>query len=182
MSHSSQVSPSTSQPSAALTLVAADLVAVEAKMRGNEQGIFPPLAEAFLSLIASGGKRLRPTLALLATRLFAPVSNQALALAAAVETLHTATLVHDDVIDNALIRRGSPTLNASWTSGATVLAGDYLFARAAAFAAETGNVRVITLFAETLKIICEGELRQFCLLYTSPSPRDRTRSRMPSSA
>jgi geranylgeranyl pyrophosphate synthase len=170
MSHSSQESPSTNQPLTAL--VAADLAAVEAKMRGNEQGIFPPLAEAFLSLIASGGKRLRPTLALLATRLFAPMSNQAIALAAAVETLHTATLVHDDVIDNALIRRGSPTLNASWTSGATVLAGDYLFARAAAFAAETGSVRVITLFAETLKTICEGELRQLAARYRWDQPKE----------
>ncbi|MFZ1472247.1 MAG: polyprenyl synthetase family protein, partial [Anaerolineae bacterium] len=168
MSHSS--SPATSQPSAALALVAADLAAVEAKMRGNEQDIFPPLAEAFLSLITSGGKRLRPLLALLAARLFAPMSNQAIALAAAVETLHTATLVHDDVIDNALIRRGNPTLNASWTSGATVLAGDYLFARAAAFAAETGNVRVITLFAETLKVICEGELRQLAARYRWDQP------------
>ncbi|MGB4802108.1 MAG: polyprenyl synthetase family protein [Anaerolineae bacterium] len=170
MSHSS--SPATSQPSTALALVAADLAAVEAKMRGNEQDIFPPLAEAFLSLITSGGKRLRPLLALLAARLFAPMSNQAIALAAAVETLHTATLVHDDVIDNALIRRGNPTLNASWTSGATVLAGDYLFARAAAFAAETGNVRVITLFAETLKVICEGELRQLAARYRWDQPKD----------
>lgn len=169
---SSPVSPSPSRPLTALALVADDLMAVEAKMRGNEQGIFPPLAEAFLSLIASGGKRLRPALALLATRLFAPVSAQAVALAAAVETLHTATLVHDDVIDNALIRRGNPTLNASWTSGATVLAGDYLFARAAAFAAETGHVRVITLFAETLKIICEGELRQLAARYRWDQPKD----------
>lgn len=173
MSNSSQ-NPSalpTGAP-AALALVASDLAAVEAKMRSNEQGIFPPLAEAFLSLITSGGKRLRPMLALLATRLFAPLSAPAIALAAAVEALHTATLVHDDVIDNALIRRGSPTLNASWTSGATVLAGDYLFARAAAFAAETGSVRVITLFANTLRVICEGELRQLAARYRWDQPKD----------
>lgn len=173
MSHSSQNSSALQAgASAALALVASDLAAVEAKMRSNEQGIFPPLAEAFLSLITSGGKRLRPMLALLATRLFAPLSNPAIALAAAVETLHTATLVHDDVIDNALIRRGSPTLNASWTSGATVLAGDYLFARAAAFAAETGSVRVITLFANTLRVICEGELRQLAARYRWDQPKD----------
>ena len=173
MSHSSQNSSALQAgASAALALVASDLAAVEAKMRSNEQGIFPPLAEAVLSLITSGGKRLRPMLALLATRLFAPLSNPAIALAAAVETLHTATLVHDDVIDNALIRRGSPTLNASWTSGATVLAGDYLFARAAAFAAETGSVRVITLFANTLRVICEGELRQLAARYRWYQPKD----------
>ena len=82
------------------------------------------------------------------------------ALAAAVETLHTATLVHDDLIDNALLRRGNPTLNAMWTSAATVLTGDYLFARAAAFAAETESVRVISIFAQTLMTICSGELNQ----------------------
>ena len=74
-------------------------------------------------------------------------------MAAAVEMLHNATLVHDDLIDNALVRRGATTLNAVWNKGATVLAGDYLFARAAGFAAETENVRVVQLFADTLRII-----------------------------
>lgn len=155
-----------------LTLVADDLARVEAKMRGAEDGMLPELAEAFLSLIASGGKRLRPALALMAARFFPHTREQVIALAAAVETLHTATLVHDDVIDNALIRRGSPTLNAVWTSGATVLAGDYLFARAAGFAAETGHVGVIKLFARTLGIICEGELRQLSALRRWDQPRE----------
>ena len=87
-------------------------------------------------------------------------SDKAVAVAAAVETLHTATLVHDDLIDEALVRRGSTTLNAVWSKGATVLAGDYIFARAAGFAAETENIRVVQLFAETLRTIVEGELRQ----------------------
>jgi geranylgeranyl pyrophosphate synthase len=155
-----------------LTLVADDLARVEAKMRGTEAGMLPDLAEAFLALIASGGKRLRPALALMAARFFPHGREQAIALAAAVETLHTATLVHDDVIDNALIRRGSPTLNAVWTSGATVLAGDYLFARAAGFAAETGHIGVIQLFARTLGIICEGELRQLSALRRWDQPRE----------
>ncbi len=155
-----------------LTLVADDLARVEAKMRAAEDGMLPELAEAFLSLITSGGKRLRPALALMAARFFPHAREQAIALAAAVETLHTATLVHDDVIDNAFIRRGSPTLNAVWTSGATVLAGDYLFARAAGFAAETGHVGVIKLFARTLGIICEGELRQLSALRRWDQPRD----------
>jgi geranylgeranyl pyrophosphate synthase len=119
------------------------------------------LAEAFLRLLDSGGKRLRPALALAAHRFFADqMSDKAVAVAAAVETLHNATLVHDDLIDGALLRRGNTTLNAVWSKGAVVLAGDYLFARAAGFAAETENVRVVQLFADTLRIICEGELRQ----------------------
>ncbi len=144
-----------------LSLVQADLERVEQKMRGIADGAYAPLAEAFLQLLGSGGKRLRPALALAAHNLFVqPASEKAVAVAAAVEMLHNATLVHDDLIDNALVRRGMTTLNAQWNKGATVLAGDYLFARAAAFAAETENVPVVQLFADTLRIIVEGELRQ----------------------
>ena len=78
--------------------------------------------------------------------------------------MHNATLVHDDLIDGALLRRGTATLNSIWGKGATVLAGDYLFAHAAGFAAETENVRVVQIFAETLRIICDGEL---CQLFSS---------------
>ncbi len=130
-------------------------------MRSISAGAYEPLAQAFLSLLRSGGKRLRPAVALAAYGLFhGPASEKAVAMAAAVEMLHNATLVHDDLIDEALVRRGITTLNAVWSKGATVLAGDYLFARAAGFAAETENVRVVQLFADTLRIICEGELRQ----------------------
>ncbi len=146
---------------AILDLVRDDLQQVEQKMRSMGEQAYGPLAEAFLHLISSGGKRLRPALALAAYALFADqASEKAIALAAAVETLHNATLVHDDLIDGSLLRRGSVTLNATWGKGATVLAGDYLFARAAGFAAETENLRVVQLFADTLRIICEGELRQ----------------------
>jgi len=144
-----------------LELVRDDLKKVEEKMRSISAGAYAPLAEAFLQLLASGGKRLRPALALGGYGLFRRKSDaSAVALAAAVETLHNATLVHDDLIDGSLMRRGGITLNAVWDKGATVLAGDYLFARAAGFAAETGNIRVVQLFADTLRIICEGELRQ----------------------
>jgi geranylgeranyl pyrophosphate synthase len=92
---------------------------------------------------------------------FYPVDKEkAYSLAAAVELLHTATLVHDDLIDNSLFRRGLPTLSASWSPGATILTGDYLFARSAELAAETENVRVITIFAQTLMTIVGGELQQ----------------------
>jgi geranylgeranyl pyrophosphate synthase len=83
-----------------------------------------------------------------------------LALAASVEMLHTATLVHDDVIDDALLRRGAPTLNADWSKGSTVMAGNYMFGQAAQFSAETGQMRVINLFSDTLDTIVNGELRQ----------------------
>ncbi len=154
-----------------LALVSPGLRQVEVKMKGvDSTTIFAPLANAFLDLIGSGGKRLRPALALMAAHLqeaathdFAPSrpdTPEVIALAAAVEMLHTATLVHDDVIDSALLRRGAPTLNATWNGGSTVLAGDYMFGAAALFSAQTQNLQVIRLFSDTLKIIVDGELRQ----------------------
>jgi geranylgeranyl pyrophosphate synthase len=162
---------------AILELVSDDLQRVEQKMRSMGDGAYEPLAHAFLQLLGSGGKRLRPALALAAYDLAeGPASDddreKAIFMAAAVETLHNATLVHDDLIDNALVRRGSTTLNAVWDKGATVLAGDYLFARAAGFAAETENTRVVKLFADTLRIICEGELRQHFSSRQWDQPKD----------
>lgn len=158
---------------AILELVHSDLERVEQKMRSIASGAYAPLAEAFNQLLGSGGKRLRPALTLAADGVVGgDASDKTIAVAAAVETLHTATLVHDDLIDGALLRRGSSTLNAVWTKSATVLAGDYIFARAALLAAETENIRVIQIFAETLKTICEGELRQMFSSRQWRQPKD----------
>jgi geranylgeranyl pyrophosphate synthase len=86
--------------------------------------------------------------------------DRLITLAAAIELLHTATLVHDDLIDGALLRRGIPTLNSQWTPAATVLTGDFIFARAAGLAAETNSVEVMRAFAETLSVIVNGEITQ----------------------
>lgn len=121
---------------------------------------YEPLAEVVEHIVSSGGKRVRPALVLFAARFYPVDFKKVVSLAAAVETLHTATLIHDDVVDESLLRRGRPTINAFWADGAAVLAGDYVFARAAGFAADTGSVRVIELFANALKTIVDGELRQ----------------------
>jgi geranylgeranyl pyrophosphate synthase len=118
------------------------------------------VAEAIGHLLDAGGKRIRPALTLLTGRLYLCDPDKIISMAAAVEMLHTATLVHDDVVDGSLLRRGSPTLNARWSPGATILTGDYMFARAADLAAQTGNVRVMEVFARTLMTIVSGELRQ----------------------
>jgi geranylgeranyl pyrophosphate synthase len=138
---------------------------VESKLKGVDSSLFGPLAHAFVNLIGSGGKRLRPALALLAAEFGVslqgmPDYNRVIALAASIEMLHTATLVHDDVIDGALLRRGAPTLNATWSGGSTVLAGNYMFGAAARFSAETRSTRVINLFSDTLRTIVDGELHQ----------------------
>ncbi len=161
-----------SSHSQAFELIAADLERVDAKMQATSE-VFMPLASAINVLVGSGGKRLRPALALLASRLYSGVNpDRVVSLAAAVEMLHSATLVHDDVIDGSLLRRGSPTLNASWSQGATILAGDFVFARAAYFAAETDNVRVMRIFSQTLMTIVEGELRQLYAVRNWSQPKD----------
>ena len=90
-------------------------------------------------------------------------------LATSIELLHTATLVHDDVIDAAQTRRGQPTANASFDNAATVMLGDYMFAHAAELVARTGHVAVIRLFAQTLKTMATGELRQDISAYDAES-------------
>lgn len=144
----------------AFDTISVDLQRVEDKMRRSLVTPNKALTDILLYVLDSGGKRLRPALALLAASFNGPVSEKAVSLAAAVELLHTATLVHDDLIDNSMMRRGQVTLNAKWSSGATVLTGDLIFAQSASLAAETANVHVISIFAETLVTICQGELRQ----------------------
>jgi geranylgeranyl pyrophosphate synthase len=147
--------------SSARALVADDLAAVEKKMQKAVSNAYEPLSDALEVLISSGGKRVRPMLTLLTGRFYPPEDPQKLInLAAAIESLHTSTLVHDDVIDGALLRRGKSTLNAVWTPSSTIMAGDFFFARAAGLVAETEHPRVIKLFASTLDVIVDGELRQ----------------------
>jgi geranylgeranyl pyrophosphate synthase len=144
------------------TLVLPDLERVERKMRQKPQSRvrYPALEAVVDHVIDSGGKRVRPALSLLVGQMYDADMERVIALAAAVELLHTATLVHDDLIDGAALRRGYPTLNTKWTPGATVLTGDYLFARAADLAAQTDSVPLLHLFAHTLMVICSGELKQ----------------------
>jgi octaprenyl-diphosphate synthase len=159
-------------PLAALDLVRDELKMVEEMMHSRLAQAFPPVAQALNGLLFRGGKRLRPAITLLAAKFHPCDMRVILPVATAAETLHTATLIHDDVIDGALLRRGQPTLNASWSHGATVLAGDYLFAHSADFAAESGNLRVIRLFSRTLMIICDGELRQLFSTFDWQQPKE----------
>jgi len=146
---------------AARNLIADDLAAVEKKMQKAVGNAYGPLSDALQLLISSGGKRVRPMLTLLAGLFYPPgEKSRLISLAAAIEALHTSTLVHDDVIDGALLRRGKSTLNAVWTPSSTIMAGDFFFARAAGMVAETGHPQVIQLFARALEIIVDGELRQ----------------------
>ena len=133
---------------------------VESRMRAEADNRNSDLALALSHLISAGGKRIRPSVALLTGLMLGAEPEALVTLAAAIELLHTATLVHDDLIDGALFRRGNATLNSQWTPAATVLTGDFIFARAAVLAAETNSIRVMRIFSETLSVIVDGEITQ----------------------
>ncbi len=144
-----------------------DLALVEQIFDSLKQVDYPPLAQMLELVLAGGGKLLRPALALLAGR-FGDYNLELLVpLAASIELLHTASLVHDDVIDNADTRRGRPTVNSAFHNSTTVMLGDYMFAHAAEQIARTGNIRVIRLFSSTLMVMAKGEIRQDLTAYDS---------------
>ncbi len=150
-----------------------ELEIVEARLRESLQVEFAPLAAIFETLVQSGGKRLRPALTILASKFHDSDADKVRTLAVSAELIHAATLIHDDFIDKSPLRRGSPTINSKWSGTATVLAGDFLLARAADIAASVENFRVMRLFARTLMIICEGEIRQdFGRAQFPPSQQD----------
>lgn len=111
-------------------------------------------------LISSGGKRIRPMLTIASSQLFGYEGERHLKLAACVEFIHTATLLHDDVIDESKYRRGTPTANEVWGNQASVLVGDFLFSRSFQLMVEDGSLDVLNLLSSTSSIIAEGEVHQ----------------------
>ncbi len=132
---------------------------VEDRMRSCFNGNATGLISLLDQLISLGGKRLRPTVTLLMGKMLGADLDQLLDLAAAIEMLHTATLIHDDLVDDAPLRRGEKTINASLPPVASVLAGDLVFAIAANLAAATKSVSVMEIFAETLATMVNGEIK-----------------------
>jgi geranylgeranyl pyrophosphate synthase len=133
---------------------------VEERIKAQADGHHPAVGAALQHLLSSGGKRIRVVLTLLTGKMLGADRDNLISLGAAIESLHTATLVHDDLIDGAMIRRGIPTLNAQWSPAATVLTGDFIFAKSANLAADTGSVEVMKIFAQTLATIVNGEITQ----------------------
>ncbi len=137
-----------------------DLSRVEDRLRSVHKVDFPHLSELLEYSLKSNGKRIRPALTLLSGKFYNYDLDYLLPMATGVEVMHTATLVHDDAIDNSLVRRGRSTINELWGEDEAVLLGDYLFAEAGALIASTNNLRVIKQFAATLKTISGGEINQ----------------------
>lgn len=120
----------------------------------------PRIPEVTAHLVEAGGKRLRPMLTLAAARLFGYAGDHHVRLAATVEFIHTATLLHDDVVDESAQRRGRPTANLLWDNKSSVLVGDYLFSRSFQLMVETGSLRVLDILANASATIAEGEVLQ----------------------
>jgi len=143
-----------------LAPVREDITKVDDVLRSVVTLDIPLLRAAVDAVIAAGGKRLRPAILLLVAQFHKYDLERLVPLSAAIELLHTASLIHDDTIDNALIRRGLPTLNSVIDEGTTVLVGDFLFARSAVLSTMGGIQRATRIFAESLVTICEGEIEQ----------------------
>lgn len=120
----------------------------------------PRIPEVTAHLVEAGGKRLRPMLTLASARLCGYDGPYHIHLAATVEFIHTATLLHDDVVDESAQRRGRPTANLLWDNQSSVLVGDYLFARSFQLMVETGSLRVLDILANAAATIAEGEVLQ----------------------
>lgn len=143
-----------------LERLADPLLLVERALReqlGSQSDLLGALGDHVLT---SGGKRMRPALLLLAAELCGYTGPRRIQIAAAVELLHTATLLHDDVVDFSELRRGRPSANAIWGNRRAVLAGDFFYARASSMIVEDGDLEILEIFSDTIRAMAEGELLQ----------------------
>src|SRR6185436_13499875 len=145
-------------------LVAPELGRVEAELMQYTRSEITPISEIGEYVLNAGGKRIRPALLLLTAKMLGEVSPMAIRLAAVVEFIHNATLVHDDIIDAADTRRGRPSANSHWGNSMTVLAGDWLYMQSFAVALAEKNFDVLNTLIDITQKMVEGELLQLTLL------------------
>lgn len=141
-------------------LIQEELDHVERRLLAEQPGQHSLLTDSAEQLFRAGGKRIRAAICLLSAGVFGAERESSISLAAGVEMLHTATLIHDDLLDGSAMRRGKPTINAGQNAPFSVLIGDYFFARAANLVAEANNVDIMDQFARTLMTILNGEITQ----------------------
>ncbi len=149
-----------STPSNALSLIAADMSEVDRVIAQRLDSGVPLVGTVSQYIISAGGKRIRPALLLLMAGAIGYNHPQRFNLAAIVEFIHTATLLHDDVVDESTLRRGRPTANESFGNPASVLVGDFLYSRAFQMMVDTGEMRVMEILADATNVIAEGEVMQ----------------------
>jgi octaprenyl-diphosphate synthase len=141
-------------------LIASEMAQVDAVIAERLASDVPLVGQVSRYIISAGGKRLRPALLLLMSGALGFTDPKRFQLAAVVEFIHTATLLHDDVVDESKLRRGRPTANESFGNAASVLVGDFLYSRAFQMMVESGSMRVMSILAEATNVIAEGEVMQ----------------------
>jgi len=135
-----------------------ELAAVEIEIQKNLMSQVPSVTQIATHIVMSGGKRLRPILCILAAQALGYRGPRVLSLATAIEFIHTATLLHDDVIDNAQLRRGRPSCNAIWDNKMSVLVGDFLYCQASSLIARDGDLKVLRSITDATTSTTEGEV------------------------
>ncbi len=153
-------------------LVADDLVRVEALLAERAASPVAVIPDLSGYIVSAGGKRLRPMITLLAARAVGETTHATHTLAAAVEFIHTATLLHDDVVDESNLRRGRPAAKTIWGNKASILVGDFLFARAFNLLVETGSLAILNRVASAATVIAEGEVRQLAAMAARDLPTE----------
>src|SRR5665647_1990229 len=138
-----------------------DLTVVDEFITSSLKSSQRVLNDAVNDLLEAGGKRLRPALVLLAGRFGKYNEEKLIPLAASIEIMHMATLVHDDIIDEAELRRGRPTTQTRWGNDVAVFTGDFLFTRAFAIITQKTSYENMHYLSQTIKSVCEGEIEQF---------------------
>src|SRR2546428_7188678 len=164
--------PATINGKEVFDLLRDDLAAIEREFGRDTVAGVEAITEIGECLRAGGGKRIRPALLLLSSKLFDYQGRGAIRLGAVMEIIHTATLVHDDIIDDAQIRRGRPAANTQWGNSKCVLAGDWLYMQAFKIAVRERNLRILDVLIELTQQMVEGELLQMEKLGKLISPQE----------
>ncbi len=154
------MSANSSSTASALALIADDMKGMDAVIGQRLKSEVPLVSQVSQYIIAAGGKRLRPALLLLMCGALGYRGEQRFNLAAVVEFIHTATLLHDDVVDESTLRRGRATANEAFGNPASVLVGDFLYSRAFQMMVDAGDMRIMQTLAEATNVIAEGEVLQ----------------------
>ena len=154
------MSLNSSSTAAALALIAGDMRGMDAVIEQRLSSEVVLIGQISRYIVAAGGKRLRPALLLLLCGALGYKGEQRLNLAAVVEFIHTATLLHDDVVDESTLRRGRETANEAFGNPASVLVGDFLYSRAFQMMVDAGDMRIMRTLAEATNVIAEGEVQQ----------------------
>ncbi|BAV33230.1 octaprenyl diphosphate synthase [Sulfuricaulis limicola] len=154
-------------------LVRDDLRAVDREIETRLQSDVALINQMGSYIVHSGGKRLRPVLVLLGSRAFGYQGDAHIRLAAIIEFIHTATLLHDDVVDASELRRGHTTANTIWGNEASVLVGDFLYSRAFEMMVEVGSMRVMQILAHTTNTIAKGEVMQLLNCHDPETTEER---------